>query len=291
MKRVFKPFPVDDLLSFKNNLLQLSRRFDRFCLLESNDYALYPHSNFGFFAAMGCLDEIENSNEEEFLIRLQEFHDRHKDWMFGYFSYDLKNQIEPQLRSENSDHVHCPPGYFFIPKYILRFDNGNLDLGVVEEAHRLEFLNYTEEMTTYSPMPSENAKPIILQPRISKAEYVEKVEGLKQHISRGDIYETNFCMEFFMEETAIDPIPVFEKLNRISKAPFGAFFQQGDLLLMCSSPERYLKKWQQEVISQPIKGTIRRGKNKTSDELLREALRWGPQGEIRECDDRGSCAK
>ena len=38
-----------------------------------------------------------------------------------------------------------------------------------------------------------------VQQRISKANYLKKVEKMLNHIHRGDIYEANFCMEFYAE--------------------------------------------------------------------------------------------
>jgi para-aminobenzoate synthetase component 1 len=277
MERLFKPIRVSDLQSFKRRILGLSDHFEHFCLLESNDYDLYPHSNFGFFAGIGSIAELVSPPGEDLLENLGEFHRRYKDWMFGYFSYDLKNQIETQLTSGNPDHIHCPPGHFFIPKFLLRFHETSVDLGVTDETHREEFNKLLSSSGDAAGHPRTNGKTIELKARIDKGEYIRKVEGLKEHIQRGDIYETNFCMEFYMENTSIDPVAVFEKLNRISRAPFGAYFRHHDLYLLCSSPERYLKKWQQTVVSQPIKGTIRRGNNPTSDSLLKEALRWDPK--------------
>lgn len=274
MERVFKPFPADDLVSFKRRLLRLSERFEHFCLLESNNYDLYPHSNFGFFLAVDAIEVLEPAGND-YLGELQEFHDSRNDWLFGYLSYDLKNQIETALTSGNTDHIRCPAGHFFIPRFLLRFHEGSLDLGVVQEADRAAFSDLLRSLPGESI--TKTSESVELTPRIGKQDYIRKVEGLKEHIQRGDIYETNFCMEFFGEDRAIDPSAVFEKLNRISMAPFGAYLRHGDLYLLCSSPERYLKKWHQTVISQPIKGTIRRGENETADNLLKEALRWDPK--------------
>jgi len=277
MNRIFKPFTVGDLEAFKHRMLCVSRKLRHFCLLESNNYDLYPHSNFGFFIAIDSLAEITGTPGTDFLNQLKGFHEEHTDWMFGFLSYDLKNQIEKTLTSNNSDHLDCPPGHFFIPKYLIRFHNGRLLLGVTNEDHRADFDDLLEQCTGNEDQFRVTSPKRSLTPRMSKSEYTEKVNRLKDHIQRGDIYETNFCMEFYMEDKAIDPVSVFEHLNDISKAPFGAFLKKDELSLMCSSPERYLKKWQDTVISQPIKGTIRRGDNDSADQLLKEALLWDPK--------------
>src|SRR5690606_9620159 len=52
--------------------------------------------------------------------------------------------------------------------------------------------------------------------------------------------------------------------------PFAAFMAMGHRYLMCASPERYLKKQGQKVVSQPIKGTAARGRDLAEDKKLRE---------------------
>ena len=78
------------------------------------------------------------------------------------------------------------------------------------------------------------------------------------HIHRGDIYEANFCQEFYAENTEINPLETYNKLNSISNPPFATFLKCNDKYLLSASPERYLKKEGNTVISQPIKGTAKR---------------------------------
>ena len=83
----------------------------------------------------------------------------------------------------------------------------------------------------------------------------------------------NFCQEFFAENTALDPVAFFLKLNEAAQAPFSAFYKLNDQYLACASPERFLKKTNNQLISQPIKGTSRRGKTPEEDEQLKTELR------------------
>ncbi|MEC7262982.1 MAG: anthranilate synthase component I family protein, partial [Bacteroidota bacterium] len=108
-------------------------------------------------------------------------------------------------------------------------------------------------------------RPVKIKMRIHKDTYFEKANSFLQHIHRGDIYEANFCQEFYAENSTIDPIAVYQKLNAISEPPFAVFMKLQERYLMCASPERYLKKMGQMVISQPIKGTAPRGKTKSED--------------------------
>lgn len=276
MKRIFKPYEVDDLESFKNKVLELSDQLEHFCLLESNNYDLYPYSNFGFFVAIDSLAQLTADPNTYFFNDLQAFHQVHKDWLFGYLTYELKNQVEPTLSSKNLDGINCPLAHFFVPKYLFRFYKDSLELGVTNEIHRDEFKSLIKNIPPKKKTTTQqyNSQP---KERMNEATYVKRVNALKDHIQRGDIYETNFCQEFYIENESINTISVYQKLNELAKAPFGAYFKQNDLYLLCSSPERYLKKIGRKIISQPIKGTIRRGENESADNLLKEALRWDPK--------------
>ncbi|HAA01640.1 MAG TPA: aminodeoxychorismate synthase component I [Flavobacteriales bacterium] len=119
----------------------------------------------------------------------------------------------------------------------------------------------------------EKQKRINFHGRISKEEYLQSVLSLQEHIRKGDIYEVNFCMEFFAEEVEVDPFVVFANLHSITRAPFSAFLRREEQFLLCGSPERFVQRKGDRLLSQPIKGTIRRGKSQEEDKVLREQLR------------------
>jgi len=115
-------------------------------------------------------------------------------------------------------------------------------------------------------------KEIKIKLRIHKDESFNKVDKILHHIHRGDIYEANFCQEFYAEETNINPIEIYNKLNTISKPPFATFLKLNDKYLMSASPERYLQKDGNKIVSQPIKGTAKRSENAEEDLRLKQEL-------------------
>lgn len=107
---------------------------------------------------------------------------------------------------------------------------------------------------------------------LSKSEYIEKINEIKKHIQRGDIYEMNFCFDFYAENVDINPFSIFEKLYGISKAPFSSLTKIDDLYLICCSPERFIKKEGDKIISQPMKGTAPRNADPVIDEENKNRL-------------------
>jgi len=79
-------------------------------------------------------------------------------------------------------------------------------------------------------------------------------------------------MEWFSQNANIIPSEVYIKLNEISKTPMSAFFKNKNLNLLSSSPERYIKRIKDRVVSQPIKGTSRRDQNDMVDSKLMNEL-------------------
>ena len=96
---------------------------------------------------------------------------------------------------------------------------------------------------------------------------------MQNHILRGDCYEINFCQEFYAKKAIIDPLHIYQKLSAISPNPFSAFYRVDDKYLLCASPERYLLKKENQILSQPIKGTApRQFGEEELDEQQKKAL-------------------
>ena len=205
---------------------------------------------------------------------LKQYQQQTKDWLFGYLSYDVKNDVE-DLHSNNFDGLHFPDLFFFQPKKLFLLKGNQLevrylqlcddeiesDLIDIENNCQLSIINYQ----------------LSIQQRISKESYIAKVKQMLEHIHRGDIYEANFCMEFYAENAIIEPVKIYQKLNAISKPPFAIFFKNNEQYLLCASPERYLRKEGNKVISQPIKGTAKRFSDLVLDENSKTELETNPK--------------
>jgi para-aminobenzoate synthetase component 1 len=105
------------------------------------------------------------------------------------------------------------------------------------------------------------------QPRLSREEYLERVEALRRHIRQGDCYEINFCLEYFASARGIDPTALYRQLSRLSPNPFAAYYKSGHSHLVCASPERFIQKMGSHIISQPIKGTSPRHPGDREEDL------------------------
>ncbi len=255
---------IKDPQSFKQKTLQWASRFDVFSCLDSNSFA-DPYSKFDVMIAAG-VKAVLTSNVGTAFEQLQQFRKDHPNWVTGFFGYDLKNEIE-NLSSSNLDRLDFPDLYFFVPQYVIITRGNEIEIIADDPQHVFDAIEKQQ------PVSNIQTTDINISSRFSKPEYLKAVEKIKGHINRGDIYVTNFCQEFFAENANIDPLAVFLKLNEISPNPFAALFKWKDNYIICASPERFLAKRGNKLISQPIKGTAKRGRDSAEDELIKQQLR------------------
>ncbi|MEK7256166.1 MAG: anthranilate synthase component I family protein, partial [Bacteroidota bacterium] len=220
--------------------------------------------------AVGAASQLTLREEKGAFEALRKFAEETQDWLFGYLTYDLKNDVE-NLTSSHFDGIGFPALHFFQPVYLLEIFADQVVIHSKAESPEMLFQKINRPVSTSSANRSGLPQKI-LAPRIPKPDYLATVQAIRQHILRGDIYEMNFCQEFFTQNAELDPAAIFHRLSRLAKAPFSAFYRLNDRYLLCASPERFLKKTGDLLVSQPIKGTIRRGKTAAEDERLRAQL-------------------
>ena len=264
---------INDVIAFKKQLLQWSQQFREIVFLDSNDYH-QKYSNYDLILAVDAFTSIETDYHNAFQD-LHEYQSRTKDWLFGYLTYELKNDIE-KLSSNNFDGLSFPDLFFFQPKKLFLLKGTTLEIQYLQMCDD-EFETDFNEILNIAHQPSTDNQQLIINQRISKENYLNKVSRMLEHIQRGDIYEANFCMEFFAENAQINPILVYQKLNSISQPPFAVYFKNNQHYLLSASPERYLKKEGTKIVSQPIKGTAKRFEDEVLDNQSKIDLENNPK--------------
>lgn len=252
-----------------DKLLGLARNTPFFTLLDSNGSGA---------TELLCGWEIVNNFSTPDFGLLGRYHAENQDWLFGHLGYDLKNCIE-NLQTANRSRIGFPDLHFYRPRFVVTLAGGILSLGFLpgdeNEARRL--FDYLEAPAINAVLFPGSASLQHISAGCTREQYLDRANSLLRHIARGDIYEINFCMEFFATHPGFAPESCFRELSGKAKAPFAAFYRIDSNYLVCASPERYLKKTGRQLVSQPIKGTIRRGENAAADAALIEQLRNDPK--------------
>ncbi len=254
VKLTTEEFTFNDYTIFKTKMLNWANRFNIFCFLDTNGYQ-QQQSSFDCILAAGSRRSLQMEPGTAFQ-QLQDFYDEDPGWLFGHLGYDLKNEVE-SLHDSKTDVVGFGLGFFFEPEFILQVSNNSVSISArnVSDVQRI-FDNILHTRSHPEGKPGDTHTTI--HSNSDKEEYLSIIEKLKQHIHRGDCYEINFCRHFFAENISIEPMLLYTGLVKHSPSPFGALYKLNDKYCLCASPERYLKKVQQDIISQPIKGTSRR---------------------------------
>ncbi|UJH67499.1 anthranilate synthase component I family protein [Allomuricauda sp. SCSIO 65647] len=260
-------FQVSKIERFKKGLLRWAQQYEKVIWLDGNGHE-DRYSSFETLLAVGSSRAVSFSD----IASLDEYVNDKNDWLFGYFSYDFKNRIE-NLDSNNHDGLGFDELHFFCPDKLILIRENRVEFlyrsklaSEIEKDFASVTLHSTEEV------PIEASTEIKIKLRIHRDAYFEKIQKLLNHIHRGDIYEANFCQEFYAEDTELQPMETYLQLNAISRPPFAGFMKLGHRYLMCASPERYLKKMGDKVISQPIKGTAPRSEDSEKDAAYKTNL-------------------
>jgi para-aminobenzoate synthetase component 1 len=265
---------ISNSSAFQNQLLNWSNQFREVVFLDSNSETNNQnYSNYDLVVAVDAFTSIKTDYINSFQ-ELHQYQSQAKDWLFGYLSYDLKNDIE-DLKSNNFDGLDFPDLFFFQPKKLFLVKGNQLEIQYLKMCD--DEIDFDFEEIIQCSVFSVHSSVVEVKQRISKENYISKVSKMLEHIHRGDIYEANFCMEFYAENTKIEPLEIYQKLNAISQPPFAVYFKNNSNYLICASPERYLKKENFKVISQPIKGTSRRSFDIELDELSKFELENNPK--------------
>lgn len=257
----------NELAVFKRKALQWAADFPVICCLDSNEYQHDPYSSYQFLLAIGAQSEIISTGHGDF-DRLKDFLQSEKEWAFGFFGYDMKNQIE-SLHSDNPDKAGLPELYFFKPIHLIYVSGDKIMLKTSTEINPKEII---ESIRSQEIHGSDIIPGMAVQNRMDESYYIETFEKIRNHIRDGDIYELNFCQEYFIENCNLDPFNLYTQFNAIGKTPFAAFLKWEDKFLISQSPERFLKKDGHRIVSQPIKGTIKRGSDPEEDSRLKDQL-------------------
>lgn len=268
--RIWKSFLIKEKVLFRNKLLQFSQMHSTSLFLDSCNNLVYGKSEFQFLAACGAMQEIVSDAGSAFET-CKTCYEEQCDWMFGYFGYALKNEVE-ELQKDKRPVVDFPDLFFFQPEIlIICKEDFSIEIGMHSKNHEMIF----EEISAMSHVDFseyKTNKPVHLKATVTKEKYISNVKQLQKHISDGDLYEINYCMQFIADDAYINPAYVFDTLCKKSEAPFSALLKYETKFLISASPERFLKKKGSKLISQPIKGTEKRSDDLSEDALLKEKL-------------------
>ncbi|TPG68277.1 aminodeoxychorismate synthase component I [Brevibacillus laterosporus] len=198
----------------------------------------------------------------------------------GYFGYELKAECGAQSHHATSN----PDAMFIFSDRMIAFDHQEKCIYLVSIVpfHEPDSANswferiekQLQDLPILPPLEIPNTgsdHPLTFQLSQTHSQYLDNIQACKQYILDGETYEVCLTNRIRIQEN-FDPLLTYRILRDINPAPYSSFLKFGELSVLCSSPERFLKIDQNRMVeTKPIKGTIARGSNPEED--LRYAKR------------------
>jgi para-aminobenzoate synthetase component 1 len=256
---------LDDIAAFKHKVLAWANRFPVFLVLDSNNYQSDKYSKYEWELFVDAIESVAPS--ENYFESFAAFQTAAKEMIVGFFGYECKNEIF-KLPTQHHDISNFPNCFFFKPRYRFSLKGNKLTINknYAEAFEMMEQINYQQIEN------NDIANQILFREQTPQAEYIKNVNELRKCIENGDFYEINYCTEVKADDATINPVSIFIQLMQSSAAPFSSCLKYYKHYALCASPERFLCKRGNKLISQPIKGTMRRGADDKEDEQMKQEL-------------------
>jgi len=196
----------------------------------------------------------------------------------AYFSYDLRDLIEPRASRKGKQGLSIPECMAGIYDPVFVFDHGQEtgflvsttgDKGRFEEC--LGMLKPGAK-----PIAAEVGRASNMRSDFTKDEYISAVKRAKEYIAAGDIYQINLSQRLTMDWQG-DPLALYLSLVERYPALYCSFLDYGAFQVISNSPENLLRVSSGVVETSPIKGTRGRGKGSDEDRSLMEELKASPK--------------
>jgi len=104
-----------------------------------------------------------------------------------------------------------------------------------------------------------------------KEAYVDALDKIQRYIAAGDVYQINYT---FPQSVLLsgDSLSLYRRLRETQPVAYGAFINTGDHQILSLSPELFVEKRGETLLSRPMKGTAPRGLTSTEDEIIQKSL-------------------
>jgi para-aminobenzoate synthetase component 1 len=271
VKKNKQVFLIDNPNVFKVQILHWINQFEVCTFLDNHAYES-PYAALDCIAAANpssfiALDSV-NANDVDKFIQTH-----NGEWIFAHFNYEYHRITKPNAKPNLTG---FPLAYLYTPAVVIELSGNNVTIQSEYEKPQLIFDQIQLLDSSFNDTSSaqlKNNTSVTITPRISKSAYLENVDKILALIRRGDFYEINYCQAFEVENIHAGPLNLYIALTDLSPTPFACFYKNDHDYLLCASPERFLQKKGNQLISQPIKGTIKRVlENDADDQLQLETL-------------------
>jgi anthranilate synthase component 1 len=124
--------------------------------------------------------------------------------------------------------------------------------------------------------PAAGETPSSVTSSLPDGRYQDAVRVAKEHILAGDIFQVVLSQRFETQLDA-DPFDFYRVLRQVNPSPYMYYVKHDALTIAGSSPEPLVQVRDGKVVSRPIAGTRKRGRDDEHDRKLAGELRENPK--------------
>lgn len=200
--------------------------------------------------------------------------------LVGYFAYEMIQYAEPKLKIKQSDVNDCELMMF---DKLIAFDQLHHKLCFITNAKLAEgeagynkavkeLEAFVETMRLTDPIPYEKPVPAPdFTCNLTKEEYCSMVEKTKQYIREGDIFQGVISRRFEADYEG-SLLNAYRVLRTTNPSPYMYYMQIKDMQIAGTSPETMVKLTNGKLMTFPVAGTRKRGRDKAEDLALEREL-------------------
>ncbi|HSY62682.1 MAG TPA: chorismate-binding protein, partial [Cytophaga sp.] len=244
----------------------LEKNYDAITYLNPNQYSKYPQKPFRHLIAFGSEHYVQVDTSQNVFDCWETIRNQYsKDWLFAFVSYEGKNSVE-NISSKKEQAIAFSTATFNIPQHVWEITSN--EVRILKGAGT----SIIADIHSYTIEENEQQECIAINHLVSKTHYIKQATAIQKYIREGNAYEINYCIPF-IGNGKLHVINTYFKLNALTPMPFSVFYKFNSEYILSASPERFIKKEQTTIISQPIKGTSKRGATAEQDQELKNTLR------------------
>ena len=108
-------------------------------------------------------------------------------------------------------------------------------------------------------------------PSIGQERYAEAITAIKGRIENGDTYQVNYTLRLEASFSG-DSLAFYQDLAKAQSASYSAYLQMDDYTVISASPELFFRINKNQIMTRPMKGTVKRGMTWEDDRKKAEWL-------------------
>ena len=210
----------------------------------------------------------------------------------GYFGYDVVRLIE-KLPNRPSGSSSIPDAMFVFTSSMVIIDNlrshARIVVGVETDSHADLRKLYSEANRTIDSIEERlksapgleslsltQSSPAVGQSSISRSDFIDKVEVIREHIRAGDCFQALLARRIELDAD-FDPTALYRCLRALNPSPYMYHLVLDGVEIIGSSPELLVRLEDQRITVRPIAGTRPRGPDAARDESLSKELLADPK--------------